>query len=208
VSASEPTIWQAPDLVAPILGFRQWRLREGALWSPFSHVRWGDAELRACCSTGVHEDLAPVKQCTCGIYAYYTPCPRMASTGTVEFVSGAVAVWGHIELHATGLRASHARIVALERPPLGAIKRRRLLEAAESLGVPVVRHRNLPTVASEHGSILPRSLRPPVEWATADRRPYLGVVPRTCLALLHTARLSRSSAPADPSTTSESELGR
>lgn len=36
----------APDLVDLIVGFRQWRLSEGALWSLYSGVRWSTAELR------------------------------------------------------------------------------------------------------------------------------------------------------------------
>jgi hypothetical protein len=119
LQASEPQVrpisvsdGAAPDLVDPIVGFRQWRLSEAALWSLYSGVRWSTTELRATCSPGRHDPtLAPSKGCSCGIYACYDPCPLMAPAGTPDFVAGAVVVWGRVEVHATGMRAEHARIV-------------------------------------------------------------------------------------------------
>jgi len=201
VTASDAGRCQAPDLLEPVLGFRQWRLHDGGLWSPYSHVLWTTAEQRAHCSAGRHDAAAaPVNSCSCGIYAYYNPCPRTASAGTADFVGGVIAVWGRIELHATGLRASHARMVALELPLLRGVKYRRLLAAAERVGVPVVRRRHLRAVASEHGSPLPRSLQPPAEWAAVANHAPVGVVPRACLAVVHTVRKARRS-PAGPSET-------
>jgi hypothetical protein len=151
----------APDLVDPIVGFRQWRLAEGALWSLYSGVRWSTAELRATCTAGGHDPtLAPSKGCSCGIYACYDPCPLMASAGTPDFVAGAVVVWGRVEVHATGMRAEHARIVGLEQPLTNGDKRRELDAVAERLRVPVVPHSRLAGVAMAHGLPLDRCLRP------------------------------------------------
>jgi hypothetical protein len=151
----------APDLVEPVVGFRQWRLAGRSLSSLYSDEQWRGAELRARCTVGGHDPAAtPSKACSCGIYAYYDPCPRTASAATPDFVGGVVVLWGRLELHATGIRAEHARVVALELPLSRARKRRTLVEVAEALGVPAVAHRELKALAAEHGSPLQRSLRP------------------------------------------------
>jgi hypothetical protein len=152
----------APDLINPLIGFRQWRLAERTLNSMFSHTHWPDAHATARCRIGRHEPTyAPEKSCTCGIYAYYEPCPRTASAMTSDLLGGAVILWGRIEIHATGMRAQHARIVGLELPLSRGRKRRAVVQAAECLGIPAVSHRELTAVALAHGMPLQRSLRPP-----------------------------------------------
>jgi hypothetical protein len=84
----------------------------------------------------------------------------MASAGTPDFVAGAVVVWGRVEVHATGMRAEHARIVGLEQPLTYGGKRRQLDTVAEHLSVPVVPHSRLAAVAMAHGLPLDPRLRP------------------------------------------------
>jgi hypothetical protein len=76
-------------------------------------------------------------------------------------VGGAVALWGRVELHAHGVRAQHAMIVALALPFSWGAKRRRLVEVANALEVPTVPARRLKAAALEHGDVIPRSMRPP-----------------------------------------------
>ena len=76
-------------------------------------------------------------------------------------MAGAVAMWGQVELHAHGMRAQHAMIVALALPFSWGAKRRRLLAVARELEVPAVPARKLKTAALEHGDIIPRRMRPP-----------------------------------------------
>ena len=121
----------APDLIRAVIGFRQWRLHGDELWS-------------------LHAD-----------YAWYAPTPRTASLGTSELVGGAVALWGRVELHAHGIRAQHAMIVALALPFSWGAKRRRLVAAANRLEVPAVPARKLKATALEHGDVIPRRMRPP-----------------------------------------------
>ena len=104
---------------------------------------------------------APQNGCTCGFYAWYAPSPRTASAATSELVAGAVALWGQVELHAHGIRAQHAMIVALALPMSWGSKRRRLVAAADALEVPAVPARRLRAAALEHGDVIPRSMRPP-----------------------------------------------
>ncbi len=153
----------APDLCDPVVGFRHWRLVNGALQSMFSVTAWDDtAQMTARCATGRHDPAqTPSSGCTCGIYAYYEPCPRTASAMTRDLVGGAVVVWGRLEAHATGMRAEHARIVALQLPSTLGPKRRMVAQVAAQLGVPAVVHRRLRAVAMTHGQPLPAALRPP-----------------------------------------------
>jgi hypothetical protein len=157
-----PVAEAAPDLIDPIIGYRQWRLVGCALTSLFNDTRWERVQLSARCDGGNHHpEVVPDHACSCGIYAYYDPCPRTASAVTRDLVAGAVVMWGRVELHATGLRAEHAQIVALELPLSLGPKRRSMLEVAEHLGVMAVPHRQLRAAAREHGASVDQSLRPP-----------------------------------------------
>jgi hypothetical protein len=150
----------APDLVVPLVGFRQWRLADGTLTSVYSGANWPDGRLTARCVRGHSPGEVPAKGCSCGVYAYYDPCPRTASAATPDLIGGAVVVWGRIEAHMYGFRGEHARIVALELPLSRGRKRRTVIETAERLGVPAVPHRSLKAVALEHGAVLQPALRP------------------------------------------------
>ena len=152
----------APDLIRAVIGFRQWRLHGEELWSLHADDRWGRGlQTARCLGEAAHEGPAPQNGCTCGFYAWYAPSPRTASAATSELVAGAVALWGQVELHANGIRAQHAMIVALALPMSWGSKRRRLVAAADALEVPAVPARRLRAAALEHGDVIPRSMRPP-----------------------------------------------
>lgn len=187
-----------PDLIDPVIGFRQWRIEGNRLRSPYCAVTWEQPELAASCPLDTHEPGAtPDASCTCGIYAYYEPCPRTASAGMRDLVSGAVVLWGGIELHGNGMRAAHCRIVALALPLLSARKRRATVAAASALDVPALPHRILSEEARRHGAPVPPSLRPP---------PYRPLLPATkvgrplptvgaALNAMSTAKMPGTSAP-------------
>lgn len=150
----------APDLIRAIIGFRQWRLRDGRLWSLHANERWlPGLQTARCLGEDAHE--APQNACTCGYYAWYAPPPRTASAATPDLVAGAVALWGRVELHAHGMRAQHAMVVALALPFSWGAKRERLLAIAHELEVPAVPARKIKAVALEHGDVIPRRMRPP-----------------------------------------------
>jgi hypothetical protein len=151
----------APDLIHAVIGFRQWRLRDGALWALHADDRWQRGVQTARCTNGSgHAEPAPKHDCTCGLYAWYAPTPRTASAATKDLVGGAVALWGALELHPRGMRAQHAMVVALALPLSRGVKRRRLLAVADALEVPAVPARALRATALECGALLPPSLRP------------------------------------------------
>ena len=161
MSAPEVLTGAVPDLIEPVLGFRLWSVRGDRLHSPFRGGVWEDVELTASCECGAH-DLAdvPAPDCECGVYAYYEQPPRSAAA-TRDLVIGAVVLWGQMQLHSGGMRASHARIVGLVLPPTNGAKRRRLIAAAAYLEVPAVPFRELRTVASRYGAPPPAAMRPP-----------------------------------------------
>ena len=114
----------APDLIEPIVGFRNWRIfRDGP--------RYGELSSRTCRSHGPNESngrSAGVEAasrsccgnligrrtpgCGCGISAYHAPTGDFSK---VDFraVSGIVTVWGAIEVDGDEMRAEVARIEAL-----------------------------------------------------------------------------------------------
>jgi hypothetical protein len=107
----------------------------------------------------------------------------MASAGTPDFVAGAVAVWGRVEVHATGMRAEHARIVGLEQPLTYGGKRRKLDIVAEHLSVPVVPHSRLVAVAMAHGLPLDPCLRPVPSGASGSAE-SLDMLPKAAALLI------------------------
>jgi hypothetical protein len=160
-TADEP---RAPDLIEPVVGFRQWRLGGQGLRSIVCDETWREATLVARCLAGGHpEEAAPATACSCGVHAWYELTPRTASAAS-DYVAGAVLLWGAIELHATGMRAQHCRIVALALPLSRWGKRRRVVDVAQRLGVPAVRHRDLRAVARQHGAPVATDLRPAAVW--------------------------------------------
>jgi hypothetical protein len=154
---------RAPDLIQPVIGFRLWRLDEGALWSLYADERWGRGRQTARCLAPdgpQHTGPSPAHFCTCGIYAWYRTCPRLASAGTPELVGGAVVLWGRMELHPTGMRAEQAMVVALALPFSRRAKRARILDVAAALEVEAVPARHLAAAAGQYGAPVPRELKP------------------------------------------------
>jgi hypothetical protein len=157
----DPGAQAAPDLIEPVIGYRQWRLRGDALWSVYLDMPWcrGVNTARCASAAGDHDEAAPAHACTCGIYAWYRPCPRLGSAAP-HLVAGAVVLWGAMELHPTGMRAEHAMVVGLALPLTSGAKRRRVTAAASALEVPAVPARQLAAAALACGRPLPRALVP------------------------------------------------
>jgi hypothetical protein len=151
----------APDFIQPVVGYRSWRLRGGALLSPYvDGVAWDGQPLQARCMPypsglrprGPHEVGAPGPRCECGIYAYFEPIRRLG--GNPQLVFGAVVLWGRIEVHRDGMRAEWALPVALARDarhdPV------EVERAAAAIGIAAVDERELEATALQHGRALPR----------------------------------------------------
>lgn len=111
--------------------YRQWRwMPNWQLASAAMNVTWPDAAHDArCCSAyacvcggficvcgGRPPHPAPSADCRCGIWAYYRPGERWYTDRTPGLIWGAAQVWGRIIPGERGLRAEHARCVALVVP--------------------------------------------------------------------------------------------
>jgi hypothetical protein len=161
----------APDLIAPVVGFRKWRVTGDHLSSPYVPLRWERAVVSARCYPANRSlvfgqgwldepHAAPHPDCRCGVYAYHR-LPRSGPVPDPGRAFGVVAVWGRIEVHAEGVRAQHAAIRALGFwPELGGVHARRMSAIARGLGVDLVEHVRLPEMAREHGSPVPPALLP------------------------------------------------
>lgn len=148
-----------------MIGFRQWRLHEGRLYSLRTPDPWDDGRLDAGCRKAGRAPgephLAPDPSCSCGVHAYYRPVPRTAATGWAGVVNGAVVLWGSVEAHDKGMRASHGQVVALVRPALPGSKRRAVEQIAAALGVELVAYRRLAAAAMHYGAPMPEAFKPP-----------------------------------------------
>ena len=151
---------RAPDLVEPLIGYRQWRLHRTTLRSPFVDYEWVRGVNTARCDLGApHAERAPGRTCVCGLHAWYRPCPRLGYA-TPDLVAGVVVMWGEIELHPTGMRAQHAAIVALALPLARTSKRSAVLDVAGALEVEAVPARRLTAAALGHGRALASGMAP------------------------------------------------
>ena len=162
----------APDLIEPVLGYRRWLLVGEQLVSPLTRVAWDRSPMQARClgrwsRAGVswvrlppHTTPAPEPDCACGIYGLHEPAGRFDLSG-LGLVPGAIALWGHIEVHRDGMRGELARVLALGLPALASRRRRaELRRVADGLGVEVVPTRHLPAAARGQAAPLPRALLP------------------------------------------------
>jgi hypothetical protein len=174
---------RAPDLIEPVIGYRQWTVEGNVLRSPFRRVHWRNPVARAHCNLSLarfalgHEPHdAPHPDCDCGIYALHNPRGGLHTVGDECPVWGAVALWGRIEAHDGGMRAQTARIVALaDDPDTGPAQRRRMRRVARTLGVEVAPLRDLEAAAAHHGRPLAPGLLP----APSPSRPFEIDVRRT-----------------------------
>jgi len=151
----------APDLVRPLIGFRQWRLHDGVLHSMWTDDPWHGGVMHARCDARSAHDTGPGDvpdpDCTCGVYAWHRQVPLGASP-TRDLVAGAVALWGAVQIHATGMRGQFARVVALSLPFTRGRKCTELAIAADELGIELVLHRQLIAAAMAHGTPVPPRL--------------------------------------------------
>lgn len=184
----------APDFTEPVVGYRTFRLvkrnqHNYGLASPHARTPWPTAEMKAECTVKpkVPEGLvltaplkphpAPAKDCGCGIYAYFEPCPvpkhrsdyYMYGYGDEgKEVEALVTLTGRIEVHETGMRAQRARVCAIGlNANLNDDERAGLARIGEHWDAAVVPQSQLPALASEYGRILGKEHRPSDDEAEA-----------------------------------------
>jgi hypothetical protein len=142
--------------VTPAVGFRVWRIEEmltgPRLASPYRHSVWvphvalqaecreegGDGRLPR--AHRQERSMAPLAECSCGIYAYHEP-DRMLNGIAEGLVGGAILCWGQVVIHTEGLRTQFARPLALagSESILAASHDRNLTRLAAAYGIPLLR---------------------------------------------------------------------
>jgi hypothetical protein len=163
----------AEPLAEPIVGFRQWGIRRGSLFSGiFVAGRFlpnpaltmvapravpspwpvGEDRVAKCFAIRGHE--APHRECRCGYAAYYA-LPEVPDLPAAQAVWGAVVAWGRVVECERGFRAQYARPVALLRTEnrFDRRERKRAAVAAELYGIPRLERDELIAYAAWHGEV-------------------------------------------------------
>ena len=164
-------LFEAPDLVEPVVAYRNWRVIEGKLRSLYLPVFWMQPVQQAECRIGraggerAPEEpahMAPADTCVCGIYASHEP-DREFPTMDFRGVTGIVTLWGTIQVHPEGMRAEYARVEALALYDRWSRRQRDAVQAvAEELGVDLVPLDELEAAAPRYGRRIPGDLVVPV----------------------------------------------
>ncbi|HSD48361.1 MAG TPA: hypothetical protein VLE71_00875 [Actinomycetota bacterium] len=149
MSLGKPVMPTVPDGASPLVGFREWSLRNPEdpapeLSSLFHPTVWpADRPLMAVCfrpmrwpyRAGPTHREVPDDGCECGIYAYLDPDFESLHGARGPKARGIVAGWGRFVFGTNGWRSQHARLVGLlehsEHPEA-------LRRVADRFGVPVV----------------------------------------------------------------------
>jgi hypothetical protein len=182
--AALPAVPTAPDLLAPVHAFRDWRVTPEGLTSPRTGVVWTSRIMKAECRPRTPEELVqaphrpPGQDCSCGIRAYFRPSYE---TSRVDYtgVTGIVTVWGAMAVHADGVRAEFARVEALSVYARWTRRQKAAVAGvAEDLGVDVVDVDELQQCAHRYASPVPESLVPARPHERRARRRARGVAPR------------------------------
>lgn len=173
-----------PVVDGEIIGFRAWHSTPigdltatvaAAFWTPGDNTavcRIRDFDLKGMVASQPCAE-PPVPKCSCGLYARYDVSSiSPALLDPDNYVCGIVQAWGRIELHSTGFRAEHMRIVALvalSNELNTSVNYAKLRKIADRYSVPVLIIEELQRVdamTSEYGQFVPPELRPAAKIST------------------------------------------
>ena len=148
------------------MAFRDWRIFQRELCSPFTGTLWAEPMQRATCRPQAPESLllpphsAPHPDCSCGISAWLEASDE-ASKVNFRAVSGIVTLWGRLEVGEDEVRAENAQIQCLAIYSRWTERHKQSVQTvAAELGVEVVDLYDLPEAAVTYGSALPSTLVP------------------------------------------------
>ena len=188
---------EVPTFSECVLGYREWEIAEhDRLWPLSDHRRpWEPGVNTARCNCDYPNALsfewnwregrrvlepapqhdAPAEECVCGLYSWRSVQPGWALDPTLvsgQYVCGAVASWGQLQVHHDGVRAHNACITVLAYPPGTHAEAMRVLErVAAQYRVELVPLDELETTASRYASPLPDSIYPDAPVPVADSVP-------------------------------------
>ena len=161
-------------MAEPLVGFRRWGAIRGGLYSGIfvagrfvpnpalgmiapraKPVAWptGEDRIAKCFALRGHD--APQRDCKCGFSAYYE-LPADPELPAREAVWGVISSWGRVIECESGFRAQYARPIALldlRHPDDLREKGRRVANAAEAYGIPLLERAELVAYAGWHGEL-------------------------------------------------------
>lgn len=159
--------YEVPDGITPLVGYRGWLVKDGALTSAYPDIRsveWPVGQpLQSECLpptrrirsddrrvTGAPKHYwAPHIECTCGIYALHEyPFPSAPGRKAVkpwpdDAVTGMVHGWGRIIVGDKGFRSQYAKPIALVSRPRSRARMEVIEEVAMRYGLEIVDARDL-----------------------------------------------------------------
>jgi hypothetical protein len=164
----------AEPVAQPLIGFRRWGCRRGALYSGIfvagrfvpnpalgmiaprvRPVPWPIDEDRIAKCFALRGHDAPQRDCNCGFSAYYE-LPAEPELPAPEAIWGAIAAWGLVIECERGFRAQFARPIALldrHNPDDYGEGGRRPARAAEAYGIPLLEPAELVAYAGWYGEL-------------------------------------------------------
>lgn len=114
---------RAPDLIEKVIGYRAWRIDGDRLRPMNIGGPWVPGVNTAQCAVSDRarpdgDHVPPVSDCGCGLYLRHDLGQVVSRSGPmiVGAIVGAVAAWGALEVHAGGVRAQYAEVIALAMP--------------------------------------------------------------------------------------------
>lgn len=181
IDDTAPTERSEPErLAGKVIAYRGWKLDGYKLGSAnreqhggFWNIGPNKAECRIAArrafigGSGLVTDKAPVghdaphPDCECGLYAYFDIRRENNPHNFHGLLWGAVAAWGDIEVHASGIRSEWAEPVVLgydPQDPYEEVVRHQAI--AGELGLSFVPFAELEAEALKHGQLVPESMRP------------------------------------------------
>lgn len=164
----------AEPVAQPLVGFRRWAAIRGALYSGIfvagrfvpnpalgmiaprvKPIAWPTDEDRVAKCFALRGHEAPFRDCNCGFSAYYD-LPADPELPAPEAVWGVISAWGRVIECEHGFRARYARPIALldaRHPEDHREKGRRVANAADAYGVPLLGRAELIAYAGWHGEL-------------------------------------------------------
>lgn len=155
---------EIPDSITPIIGYRGWIYKNGALFSCFRSVEWPtEKALKSECihptfgglrEKGISQKKTiphsnPIKDCTCGIYSLHefpNSYNKDDSGNRVRAVkpwphyalSGITLNWGHVVMGEKGLRAEFSKPAAIFSRPRSKALTPIIEELAENYNIKII----------------------------------------------------------------------
>lgn len=167
-------LYEIPDGINPLVGYRGWIHKDGKLYSCYREVEWPsngritsecihpNADINLYFRLGNTEDpsvqkrkysahFTPDIHCSCGVYALSEyPSQREALPWPSESLTGVMLGWGHVVMGTKGFRSEYGKIVALVARPRSPKLTDIIEQVAFNYDIPIVSLKDVRSQRNEH----------------------------------------------------------